>query len=304
MEHSFSGIFSKMTDDLQKLRKIIAKTFRKAKRWYLAYLVSQFIILLIGVISMFVAISPSLSAMLAFLGVLAIEVLRWRSDCWKSEGESAKRKWEITDDFGTPLDGKDIADWLAAEPKGFLDDVAADEIAGSEFDSVQPPGVQRALENTEESAWWSKHESRKMIFYLWMIFVCVVIVAFAALTASISALKSANVQQSGVLVQNVGGIICSVLVFVFSINLVRLLMDFYAFARKAEELLGKCRQLLKSPNTTESEALSVLHDYQSARNSAPLLPTFVWKRHGDHWREQWAHFRPKKKDTPAPSGRK
>ncbi|TAL05106.1 MAG: hypothetical protein EPO07_04065, partial [Verrucomicrobia bacterium] len=64
-----------MTDDLQKLRKIIAKTFRKAKRWYLAYLVSQFIILLIGVISMFVAISPSLSAMLAFLGVLAIEVL-------------------------------------------------------------------------------------------------------------------------------------------------------------------------------------------------------------------------------------
>jgi len=284
-----------MTSDLQKLRKIIAKTFRKAKRWYLAYLVSQFVILLVGVISIFIAINPSLSAMIAFLCVLAIEVVRWRSDCWKSEGESAKRKWEIADGFGTPLDCKKIADWLAAKPKGFLDDVASEEVSGSEFYSAQPPGVQRALENTEESAWWSKHESRMMVFYLWVILVCAIIVAFVALTVSIGSLKSGNVQQSGATVQNVGGIICSVLVCVFSINVIRLLADFYAFARTAEEVLEKCSQLLKSSHINEREALSVLHDYQSARNSAPLLPTFVWKRHGDHWREQWMHFRPRSK---------
>ena len=295
MEHRVQWKFSAMTTDLQKLRKIIAKTFRKAKQWYLAYLVSQFVILLAGVVSIFVAISPNLSAMIAFLGVLAIEVVRWRSDCWKSEGESVKRKWEIADGFGTPLDCKEIADWLAARPKGFLDDVASEELSGSDFNSVQPPGVRRALENTEESAWWSKHESRMMFFYLSVILVCAVVVAFVALTTSIAALKSGNVQQSGAVVQNVGGIICSVLVFIFSINLIRLLTDFCAFARKAEEVLEKCSQSLKSANISEREALSILHDYQSARNSAPLLPTFVWKRHGDHWREQWLHFRPNNK---------
>ena len=283
-----------MTGELLKLRKIVAKTFRRAKRWYLAYLVSQFVILLVGIISIFVTVSPSLSAMIAFLCVLAIEAVRWRSDCWKSEGESAKRKWEIVDGFGTPLNSKEIADWLAAKPKGFLNDIAPEEMSGSEFDSVQPPGVRRALENTEESAWWSKHECRMMVFYLWVILVCAVVAVFIALTVSIGSLKSGNVQQSGATVQGVGGIICSVLVCVFSINVIRLLADFYAFARKAEEILEKCSQLLKLSNIGERETLSVLHDYQSARNSAPLLPTFVWKRHGDHWREQWLHFRPKK----------
>ena len=290
-----------MTSDLQKLRKIIAKSFRKAKHWYLAYLVSQLIILLIAVVSMFVAISPSLSAMIAFWGVLAIEVVRWRSDYWKADGESVKRKWEIADGFGARVDGKDIADWLAAKPREFLTDVSSEEISGSEFDSTRPAGVFRALENTEESAWWSKHESRKMVFYLWIVLVCVVAVAFVALTVSIGTLKSESVQQNGSVVQNVGGIVCSVLAFVFSINLVRLLTDYYALARKAEETLEKCSQLLKAPATGEREVLSVLHDYQSARNSAPLLPTFVWKRHGDHWREQWSHFRPRNKDVTSSS---
>ena len=34
-----------MTDELVKLRKIVAKTFRKAKRWYAGYLLCQFAVL-------------------------------------------------------------------------------------------------------------------------------------------------------------------------------------------------------------------------------------------------------------------
>jgi len=33
---------------------------------------------------------------------------------------------------------------------------------------------------------------------------------------------------------------------------------------------------------------------ETARNSAPLLPTFVWKIHGKHLREQWSSFRPQR----------
>src|SRR5205814_1573032 len=236
-----------------------------------------------------------LSAMIAFLGVLSAECIRWRSDCWKTQGESAKRRWEMADGLGEMLDGQEIADWLAAKPKGFLTDVTPDEIQGSEFDSVEPSGPRRAVENTQESAWWSKHQSRRIVSYLGLFLALVIAATFTALSLSIAALKSANVQQSGATVQNVGGVLCSVLMFVFSVNLVRLLTDFWAFASEAEGILSRCSELLKSANTSDRDALSVMHDYQTARNSAPLIPTFIWKIHGSHLREQWKDFRPKAK---------
>jgi len=283
-----------MNGDLLKLQQIIAKTFRKAKRWYAGYLLCQLLVLAFAVVSIFAQVNPNLSALIAFLGVLATECVRWRSDAWKSEAESAKRKWEVADGLGAAVDGSYIADWLAAKPKGFLGDVAAVEIQGSEFDSTRPVGALRAVENTLESAWWSRHLSRRMAVYLSFILLVVIVAALIALTFSIAALKSATAQQSGAVVQNVGGILCSVLVFVFSINVVRLLADFLAFAAEAKWILGRCSELVKSPSVTERDALAVIHDYQTARNSAPLIPTFVWKLHSNHLREQWARFRPQR----------
>jgi hypothetical protein len=284
-----------MDENLQKLRKIVAKTFRKAKRWYLAYVIWQLAILSLAVISIFSKLNPNLSAMIAFASVLVAEFIRWRSDFWKSEGERAKRKWEITDGLGTALDGKDIADWLAARSKNFLNDVSANEIQGSLFNSVQPVGPRRAVENTQESAWWSRHLSRRMVIYLVLLLVFVLIVAFVGLAVSISSLKATQVVQSGATVQNVGGIICVVLVCVFSINLVRLVADFLGFSSECTDILRRCGELLKSSGIEVRDAMCVLHDYQTARNAAPLMPTFVWKRHGDHLREQWEHFRPNEK---------
>jgi hypothetical protein len=233
--------------------------------------------------------------MIAFVGVLVAECIRWRSDYWKSEGERAKRKWEIADGLGTPLDSKDIADWLAAKPRHFLDDVADSEIQGSLFDSVLSAGPRRAVENVQESAWWSRHLSCKIVFYIGVFLGLIVIGAFFGLSISIGMLKATTVRQSGSFVQNIGGIICAALAFVFSINLVRLLADFLEFSTEATDTLRRCIELLKSAEITDRDALSVVHDYQTARNAAPLLPTFVWKRHGDHLREQWEEFRPKAK---------
>ena len=278
--------------DLLKLHQIVAKTFRKAKRWYAGYLFCQLVVLTLAVVSIFAQVNPNLSALIAFLGVLATECVRWRSDFWKSEGESAKRKWEVADGFGVVVGASYIADWLAAKPNGFLDDVAAVEIQGSEFDSARPIGALRAVENTLESAWWSKHLAQRMVLYLSLLLFVVIAISLIALVFSIAGLKSADVQQSGAIVQNVGGILCAVLVFVFSINVVRLLADFLAFAAGTKDILGRCMVLVKSPNVTERDAFAVMHDYQTARNSAPLLPTFVWKIHGKHLREQWASYRP------------
>jgi len=115
----------------------------------------------------------------------------------------------------------------------------------------------------------------------------------------IGELKAANLQRSGAVVQNVGGIICAVLMFVFSVNLIRLLADFAAFASIAEDILRRTADL-KRPTVEERDALSLMHDYQTARNSAPLLPTFIWHLNGEHLREQWALFRPKGKQLNSP----
>jgi ABC-type multidrug transport system fused ATPase/permease subunit len=238
-----------------------------------------------------VELNPNLSAVIAFLAVLATETVRWRSDCWKSEGEAALRKWEMADGLGVAVDRTYIADWLAAKPKGFLADVIDTDVQGSEFDSGQTRGPLRVVKNTQESAWWSKHLSNRMVVYLSVVLLLIIVAAFIALTLCIASLKNASAQPSITVVQNVGGILCSVLIFVFSINIVRLLMEFWTFAAEAKEILNRCAGLLGKSELAERDALSVLHDYQTARSSAPLLPTFVWKFHCNHLREQWADFR-------------
>ena len=281
-----------MSDEKCKSQKIVAKTFRKAKRWYLSYVLWQIIVLVFAVASIFAEIDPKVSAVIAFVIVFSAEALRWLSDSWKSQGELAKRKLEMADGLGIPVDGPYIADWLAAKPKGFLEDVTAREIQGSEFDSVQPVGPRRLVENTQESAWWSKHLSRRMLFYLSIVLVFTTVCAFVALTVSIAGLKNPTDPLAASTVQYVGGVVCSTLVFILSINVVRLLLEFCAFAGDTREVLRQCAELLKDADIDQRDALWALHDYQTSRSLAPLIPTFVWKIRGAHLREQWANFRP------------
>lgn len=282
-----------MNDGTSELQKIIAKTLRKAKRCYLSYVLWQIIVLVFAVASIFTNIDPKVSAVIAFVVVLAAEGLRWRSESWKSQGELAKRKLEMADGLGIQVEGPYLADWLASKPRGFLKDVTAQEVQGSEFDSVQPAGPRRLVENTEESAWWSKHLSRRMVFYLSIILAFTILCAFVALTVSIARLHNPTDPDAASAVQYVGGVVCSTLAFILSINVVRLLVEFCTFAGEAKEVLRQCAELLRQTDIDQRDALWASQDYQTARSSAPLIPTLVWKIHRAHLREQWAIFRPR-----------
>jgi hypothetical protein len=54
----------------------------------------------------------------------------------------------------------------------------------------------------------------------------------------------------------------------------------------------KCGALLSGASISERDALLVLHQYQNARSAAPLIPTRIWRQHGDHLRVQWRRVRP------------
>jgi hypothetical protein len=88
----------------------------------------------------------------------------------------------------------------------------------------------------------------------------------------------------------VGSVICSVWAFIFSINVLRLLFDYHIFAREAGEIVNRSGWMLKSHDIIEREAYDIMHDYQTARCVAPLIPTFIWKWHHVHLNERWTEF--------------
>jgi xanthosine utilization system XapX-like protein len=83
--------------ETRRLQAIVGKTFRKAKRWYLGYLGCQLAVLIFALLCVVVAVDPRVIAVVALIGVLATESVRWRSEFWKSQGELAKRRWELVD---------------------------------------------------------------------------------------------------------------------------------------------------------------------------------------------------------------
>jgi hypothetical protein len=275
--------------DTKRLQAIVAKAFRKAKRWYVGYLCCQIAVLIFALACVVAALDPRLIAVVALVAVLATESVRWRSEFWKSQGELAKRRWELVDGFGEAASDGFIADWLACRPSGFLDDVTAEEIRGSAFDSTAPVGPRRVVENVIESAWWTKHESRLMAFYMGAALVLVFAAILLILSISIGALRSdpSTVERT----RNLGAMICAVLAFVFSINMVRLLVAFIALFFATKSLLERgCNYLFRN-NINDRAALLLLFDYQTARSDAPLLPTFIWKLHGKHLRREWHRYR-------------
>jgi hypothetical protein len=280
-----------MDEEIERLRRVIAKTFRKAKRWYLTYVLSQFVVFGLTLGSVFVDVGPRMSAVIAFIGVLITEGVRWRSDYWKGEGDSAKRRWELADGLGMAVDDGAIADWLALRPAGFLDDVTDEELSGSDFDSDQPPGPRRLVESTRESAWWSKHESRRIAWYFGIGLGLLLAAIFAALTTVISRLQVGIAGSDPTTTKLVGVIICVVLAFIFSINVVRLLVEFIMFYHSSKAIVERSGQLLQKDEPNERDALLLLFDYQISRSNAPLLPTFIWKIHGSHLSREWKRFR-------------
>ena len=279
-----------MEPEIQRLKKVVAKAFRNAKKWYFRYVLAQLAVLAVALLSVFVDVDPRFSAAIAFIGVLIAEGVRWRSDFWKGEGDAAKRRWELENGLGVRDDQGALADWLAAKPADFLADVTEEELKGSDFESAEPPGARRLVENTEESAWWSKHESRIMAWYLAIFLLVLLGVIFVALTITISRL-SEEADGTRAAVQNVGAIICIILAFVFSINGVKLLADFTIFYFASKAIVGRCCELLRGTFVHERAALLLSFDYQISRSAAPLLPTFIWRIHGPHLRSEWKRFR-------------
>jgi hypothetical protein len=279
-----------MNEDLLKLKKISGKAFRNAKRWYSGYVFWQVGALFFALSTFAFDYGAKVSALITLIVVTVSEVFRWRSDEWKSDGEWAKRKLEAADGLGASVDHEEVENWLVERPRRFLADIRNEEIQGSDFASREEPSPRRAVENIRESAWWSKYLCRRMVFYLLFLLIGIALGGLSIFAYCICKLKSIDFIQNADVVQIVGSVICSVWAFIFSINVLRLIFDYHTFAREAGGIVHRSGLMLKSDGISEREAYDIMHDYQTARCVAPLIPTFIWKLHCKHLNECWTEF--------------
>ena len=67
------------------------------------------------------------------------------------------------------------------------------------------------------------------------------------------------------------------LMLFLSLGLVRLVIGYYAAARKAGEVERSADVLLRGQNASDVDAVKLYYDYHLSRANAPLVPIWFWK---------------------------
>lgn len=268
---------------LFNMRLVSKSLYDGAKFWWGSGLLLKVIAAGLGVTFVFVNQSSALTSASVVCAAIFSELCQWRSDVLKGRAEALKRKIESADGFGWNLSGKDISDSLAkisARTRAKIEEAVKENY----FASQEQPGVRRALENLQESSWWSKDLSGTMAIICAIITAVLFTAALGALVVSVG-----NATDVAVL-QTVNRVVISIIALVTSVGLLKLIVGYFSFSRKAEQI-EQATSILLLGDPSDIEAVKVLHEYQVARASAPLVPDFIWKLRQDTLNDLWKRYR-------------
>lgn len=274
-----------MADDFEHdPRNLVKVIFDGAKLWWIAGLASKIVAAVLGIVAVLLNLTSAAFPIALAALAIASEFFQWRSDALKGRAEGLKRKIEYQDAFGWQISRIDYSDHLA-NLSGKQRNAVAQSVKENYFASRQPKGPVRAMENLQESSWWSKHLAGTMEV------VCGVTIAFLLLGSIFGFNLSISTIKDFTTLQSVSRVVTSVLALIASLGLIRLLSGYYAFARRSELIEQAVAVLLKDANVDQVSALRQLHEYQIARASAPLIPDVVWKTRRATLNNLWNAYR-------------
>jgi hypothetical protein len=262
------------------LEKFMQAHFDAAKFWFMLATICALLVLGLDI---FVTLTNRFAAALALVAALLTilsGILQWRSAILRGVAESVLRKFELHRGLGWEISSREIKDLLAVASKP-IREAAYSDTAETYFTSSNPKPVEKLLENLQESAWFTKIQAKRMTIYSGIFSVFILALAFITLVV---ALQSALSQTSA---NNVAKITIAIIVFVFSGGYVRLAFDYNQLAQEAGRAEEKACDMQKKSYISEVEAVKLLHDYQIARASAPLLPNWLWRFFGEKWTALW-----------------
>jgi hypothetical protein len=285
-----------MTEQRYNLRALSRALFEPPKRWWGIGLSCKLAIFLVSAVVVLSSFGSKYAPLLvALLNVLA-EVCLWQSDQAKATAEALLRKLDTKDSFGWPISGPELADFLLAVPNKVRSTLLAGGPGEQYFVSTEGVGPRRAIENVQESAWWSKHLASRMALYCLLVTCLLVVGSVTLLGVSIEMVRDPD-RLAGI-----GRVLVSTLALVFSIGLFGLSANYHIFSRRAAAIEQNAEGLLSMQFSSEDQAIKLLHEYQLARALAPLIPTWIYRLSRNALNEAWRQ-RSHQQEVPAAPAR-
>lgn len=265
-------------------RKLLDALLKRTKKWWGAALLCKVGVMLLGALNVFIFPNVRYGSLVVTFIYVASELCQWRSDSFKGLAQSLQRKVDFRNSFGWEISGAEMSDLLMDTPANIWRPIPPPGAKDDYFASQEAPGATRAIENLQESAWWSKYIAKRMGHICLGATITLVAFSLATLLMSIDAVEDRDVLSS------IGRVVTSVLMLVFSLGLVRLTIGYYTFSRKAAQSEQRTASLFSS-GCDEVEAIKAWHEYQTARSAAPLLPSWVWKLMNKDLNLLWTEYR-------------
>jgi ABC-type multidrug transport system fused ATPase/permease subunit len=268
------------------LNVITQAYFELAKKYWTISLVCKLLVFLIGLTSVFFVVFTTFAPFIIVLLEISSEILLWLSDRTKNNiAEPLRRKLDARDSFGWSISKSELSD-IMAKTSDNLYKLAPSETKGKEyFASKETDGARKALENIQESAWWSKHLSERMFVYCLVATICILVITF------ISLLLSIQITDNQEFIKNIGRTVTSGLMLLFTLGLLRMVIGYYEFSQSSLQIEKGIDHLLLSQKINDFDAIKIMHEYQFARASSPLLPTWVWKQMRGKLNKMWNSYR-------------
>jgi hypothetical protein len=266
------------------IREFVGALFRRAKRWWIGSLACKVGSILVGALSVLLFPDLKSGAVFVFLIYIISEVSTWRSDYFKGTAEAVLRKLDFRDSFGWEISRAEIADLIMNCPASIRRRIPPPTGVDNYFASKEVPGAARAIENLQESAWWSKHVAKRMGHICLGTTILLVLLSVIVLLISVDTIRDFDTLSS------VGRVVTSALMLIFSLGLLRLTLGYYGFAKKAEQSDQQTLKLF-STGCDELGAVKAWHEYQVARASSPPIPSWLWKWINKDMNEAWEQYR-------------
>ncbi len=256
---------------------------REGKWWWRKSLELKVISFLVGTVTLLIPSFPQGWMPFILLAVAALaEVFNYLADRIFGMSHSFRAKLDLQNSLGWAISPGEYADFLADLPDPVKATAkmppSASERKGSYFISQLPQGPQRALENVEESAWWSKILARKMFRFCMAILIMAVTASLLSLIATTYAISITGSSANNAGLSGMARVATSALMLLLSLGTIKLTVGYHSFHNKAEKVEKHAERLLMSGDTDVMDAVKTFHEYHLARVVAPPMPDWIWRR--------------------------
>lgn len=276
---------SNNTNYKHDVRALAAEIYEIAKGWLILSMLCKLATFALGVGAiLFASLSQASPFLVAFLSA-ASELSAWQSDRRRGLAEALRRKVDLEDSLGWPISRVEMSDLLVRIPSKVCKKVEGQTGRKPYFDSKEPPGVKRALENVRESAWWSKHLAEKAYSIYLTVMLILVLISLIVLVVSIQTIQDFD------MLSNIGRVATSTIMLIFSLSLLRSTIGYYRFSDGAGRIEAQAEQLLNSNCEDSIQAIKTVNEYHLIRATAPAIPTWLWKFYRDMFNESWTSYR-------------